>query len=121
MGQQLKFEHQTSDGLRIVRVHGEVDMSTAVLFADAIGAEDLCIVDLTGCRYIDSSGLAVLIAMYKAHGKGIPVVTPQGSFFRKLVHIAGIDKFLTLFENVEQALAGDRQSPATPKAATETA
>jgi anti-anti-sigma factor len=110
MDHQLKFDHETSDGLRIVRVHGEVDMSTAALFAAAIGAHELCVVDLTGCRYLDSSGLAVLIAKYKAHGKDIPIVTPQGSFFRKLFRIAGIDRFLELFESVEQALEATRSS-----------
>jgi anti-sigma B factor antagonist len=108
----FKVDHESRVGLSILRIHGDVDMATAPAFKSAIEATDRLIVDLTHCGYIDSSGLAVLIAKSKALGVPVTVITPGGSFFRKLLHIAGIESLFVLFATVEDAIAAEE--PSTP-------
>jgi anti-sigma B factor antagonist len=55
-----------ADGLPVVTAAGEIDMSNAGGFSDALGLaasqSDRFVVDLTGVAYLDSAGLNALFA-----------------------------------------------------------
>ncbi len=72
------FDVETRAGTRSVRVRGEVDLYNAPGFERALGpgdaVRDLLIVDLSGCRYIDSAGFAIVIRYHRALGERLCIV-----------------------------------------------
>ncbi|HEV2784116.1 MAG TPA: STAS domain-containing protein [Actinophytocola sp.] len=101
----------------VVRVVGEVDISTAPIMDTALAegtaapaSPDALIVDLTEVRFFGSSGLSVLIA---AHSRGcdvgVPliVVVPRTGVVRRAVELTGVDHLVTVVETVEDALSPD--------------
>jgi anti-anti-sigma factor len=88
-----------------VAVFGEVDAATAPELADAIGlaADTECVevvIDCRGLTFIDSSGLSVLVAGHK-HLRGtdrLLVIEFPPAPARRLFHISGLDKVLTIRE-----------------------
>jgi len=94
-------------GAKILRVDGEVDLSTSAAFRAAIDRLSASgggrrIVDLGGCPYIDSAGLAALL-----HGAGrtggFAVVASAGAP-REMLQVTAIDQTLPVFDTVAQAL-----------------
>ncbi len=92
----------------LVALAGELDCQSSPLLADAlVEASDggrPVIVDLTELRFIDSSGLHVLMSGVDCNGKRI-VVCPPGNVARVL-EIVRADKALPLFEELDAALDG---------------
>jgi anti-anti-sigma factor len=60
-------EATAADGVDVVRVVGEIDLSNAAHVRDAIGAVipelSLVVLDLTGLEYLDSAGVAMLFRL----------------------------------------------------------
>lgn len=91
----MNFSKQVHDGCVVFRIEGELDSTTAPDLRptlEALAAEqpaDL-VLDLTGLRLIDSSGVGVIVALFKrirAAGGQFRVVGVQGqprSIFRVL-------------------------------------
>lgn len=79
---------------------GELDAHTAPLLAEAISAADrdqLC-VDMSAVRFVDSSGLRVLIEAHQsavARDRTISLVNPSATVTR-LLEISGIDDYLVV-------------------------
>jgi anti-sigma B factor antagonist len=79
--------HRRPDGTPVVTVTGEIDMSNAGIFRDALiraaSPDGRLVVDLTGVEYLDSAGLTVLFT-HAAHLELIatpllaPVLTISG-------------------------------------------
>ena len=79
--------HRRPDGAPVVTAVGEIDMSNAGTFRDALtrasAADGRLVVDLTGVEYLDSAGLTVLFT-FAAHIELIatpllaPVLTISG-------------------------------------------
>jgi anti-anti-sigma factor len=111
------FDIESVDGIRTVIVHGDVDISTATSLRDAIvggDGADAVTIDLSDCRYMDSSGLTALISASRKLGSGIPIVVQRGSFLRKLFRITGLDAHFTLHEDRDAARRsreGDAEPP----------
>jgi anti-anti-sigma factor len=61
----LELSTRHDDGATVLAAVGEIDMSNAARFRDALGQVDAdggdCLVDLTGVDYLDSAGLTVLL------------------------------------------------------------
>lgn len=61
----LELSTRHADGATVLAAVGEIDMSNAARFRDALGQVDAggggCLVDLTGVGYLDSAGLTVLL------------------------------------------------------------
>jgi anti-sigma B factor antagonist len=82
-----------SDGVRVLRASGEIDMSNVDEFRSALGevvADGSCVVDLTDVEYLDSAGLAVLFA-YATRLE--VVVNPR---LVRLLTIAGLTEIATV-------------------------
>ena len=88
MATQLELSTRRSpDGTPVVAAVGEIDMSNAGTFRDALtrasAADGRLVVDLTGVEYLDSAGLTVLFT-HAAHIELIatpllaPVLTISG-------------------------------------------
>lgn len=112
------YQYESRGDIRILRVRGEVDMNNAHAFDLAIRAAQhqqpaAIILDLTDCRYMDSSGIKVLVATSKSSLVKVHVVLPKASFIRHVFEITGLDRSFQVFENeqdVIKARSTERQS-----------
>jgi anti-anti-sigma factor len=99
----------------LVSVYGELDLETcgrlAPVAEQAISARRAIILDLTDCRFIDSSGLReVLRVSERGNNGGGPaaptaIVSPRGSATAKLFELTGVEPRVRLFGTIEDAMA----------------
>ena len=103
-------------GWTVLSVEGEVDLYTAPAVREAaVGAmesgADHVLLDLTDVPFMDSSGLAVIVACLKRLrelGGDLAVVSPPSSPPTKLLSLTGLDHAIPTHATVEEALAGAR-------------
>ncbi|AJR08303.1 anti-sigma factor antagonist [Photobacterium gaetbulicola] len=63
------------------------------------------VLDLSEVRFMDSSGLGAVMAVYKMlRGKKISVVNPQRAV-KELLKLTRMDKLITSFDTIEDAVA----------------
>ena len=105
------------DRIRAVNVSGELDYATAPELRDVFdqvissGARSV-LVDLSDCRFIDSTGLSVLVharsrIMGDANDSGagrLEICCPDPQI-RRLLEITGIDKAFGVHDSREEALS----------------
>jgi anti-sigma B factor antagonist len=96
-------------GHAVVAVSGEIDISSVPDMRAAIdavltdGTRQL-IVDLDGVRFMDSTGLNLLIGVVKQLGPGTLGVVANRSSIRRIFSISGIDQVIPLYESVAAAV-----------------
>lgn len=102
------------DATLVVAVSGEVDTDTAPILSKAIidyvdqAGRGPCILDLTAVTFLDSAGLTVLLdATLRAEGQRAPlrIVVDSNRPVIRPIEITGLDKELTLYHTVEEALS----------------
>jgi anti-sigma B factor antagonist len=83
-----------SDGVPVLTVSGEIDMSNAGVFAtalaEAVGGHGPLIVDLSAVEYLDSAGLAALF------GQAEHIQVRTGPLLAPLLEISGIGAVTTV-------------------------
>jgi anti-anti-sigma factor len=90
----------------VITVSGEVDHSIVQglrehLLAEVDAAQaDLVVVDLTGVTLMDSTGLGMLVTLYKRqHARGArTALTGASMSLVELLHVTGLDAVLPLLE-----------------------
>jgi anti-anti-sigma factor len=101
------------EGVLVVNVSGEVDLSTARQLEDALTQavaarkHHTLVVDLTHLGFMDSTGLHLLARTHsamKAAGGQLTVVSPS-PVVRKLLEIVNLDRFITVVDSRDDALA----------------
>jgi anti-anti-sigma factor len=107
-------------GLRLLEVHGELDLSTATQLEgpleDALGAPDAAVlVDLADCTFIDSTGIAMIVRAWQRvdasagnGGEGALVLCCQNEQVRRVLEVTGLEHSLRVFETRDQAVAALR-------------
>lgn len=108
----MKLTCRHYPGATLFTVAGQVDISTSAELEEFIGGQrrrfdDHVIVDMRELTFIDSSGLAVLLAagaLARAHGADLHLAGVQPMPAR-LLEITGADRAATFHDDVEQALA----------------
>jgi anti-sigma B factor antagonist len=70
------------------------------------------IIDFTDTRYINSSGIAILIALITraTDDSGILEFAGLSAHFRKVMEIVGLDDFVRMHENLEEAFSADQNA-----------
>ncbi|MGA7569486.1 MAG: STAS domain-containing protein [Candidatus Aquilonibacter sp.] len=100
---QKELGHESLIWAEVLAVKGELDIAAAQWFSDAIAAKlagDLpVIVDLSGCDYLDSTILNVLIRAANAAPNRVGVVVPVSSRIRRIFNITGLEGALQLSES----------------------
>jgi anti-sigma B factor antagonist len=112
----LTVRSSVVDGWTILFVAGEVDLYTAPAVREAaVGAmesgADHLVLDLTDVPFMDSSGLAVIVACLKRLrelGGDLALVSPPNSPPTKLLSLTGLDHAIPTHATVDEALAGAR-------------
>lgn len=95
----------------VVEVTEVVDIATSgdlrKYLADLIeaGARSL-VLDLSEVRYLDSTGLTVLVETYRALGtqSGAMVVVCADSLVRRVLEVTGLDRAFAVCDTVDEAL-----------------
>jgi anti-anti-sigma factor len=110
------------DDVVALRVHGELDQATVPQLHSAVdpevenGAGSL-LVDLSACEFIDSSGLAALVAVRErvtaTAGRGFAVCCPD-SQVRRLLELTGLDRAMGVTESRDEALTALRAAAVDP-------
>jgi anti-anti-sigma factor len=97
------------NGVAVVRVRGELDMATAPVLRETIagaGAQDLLVIDLGECTFVDSAALRLLTETARdveSSGGGLAlVVTDPG--IRRVLEITAVDTVLPVHPTVDSAL-----------------
>ena len=114
----LSQEQLGSDG-RVIAVRGEVDLFTAPALKDALtdaieANVDRIVVDLTETRFLDSTGLGVLIGALKrlrARDGRLTIVNVDESI-AKTFEITSLDQILTICATRDEAIAALDQAAA---------
>ena len=107
----LSLEPISVGDCTVVRVTGDIDLSTAPGLRDALtrsGAEHM-VVDLRGVAFLDSTGLGVLVGALKRlrrSGGSLKIVT-SGGRVRRLFELTNLSRAFDLHASVLDAIASD--------------
>jgi anti-anti-sigma factor len=117
------FQASASDlegGVRLLEVHGELDLSTASQLEEPLeeataAADAAVLIDLAGCQFIDSTGIALIVRAWQRvdasagnGGKGGLVLCCRNEQVRRVLEVTGLEHSLRVFETREEAAAALR-------------
>jgi anti-anti-sigma factor len=105
----LSMRAVTADRYTVIEAYGEIDIASAgelraMIDSSRGGGADQLILDLSGIRFIDSSGLNVLIGTARHFGSGRFAVIISRPSIRKIFALTGIDSVIPIFESVADAV-----------------
>jgi anti-anti-sigma factor len=100
----------TLQGAVVVRVEGELDMSTSAGFEEALTASDppeRLVIDLTKCTFLDSSAVRLLVGAVRTaeETNGHVALVVRDGGIRRVLEIAAVDTLLPVHETLDAALA----------------
>ncbi|MEU0054216.1 STAS domain-containing protein [Streptomyces sp. NPDC006309] len=108
---QLSVVSTSTDGIRVVTLAGEIDHHTGDALRQALDATDVprsrIVVDLGQVTFMDSSGINILIAAYRALGEAggwLRLAAPTESVMRTL-QIVGVEAVIDCRETLHEALS----------------
>jgi anti-anti-sigma factor len=94
------FVHDTVAGVELLRVFGEVDLSSVPAFEDALrsaaGPEARIVVDLQACTFIDSSVLTALIRAERSYRGRFGIILPESGPVRRVFVITQLLEHLPI-------------------------
>ena len=104
MNDLARVEAEQRDGLTLVRVHGEIDLSNARDVGGAIEAavpaeSGGLVVDLSGTTYLDSAGISLLLRLadrLRPRRQSIRLVVPADSPVRAVLELTGVPAIIPL-------------------------
>ncbi|MBA3865432.1 MAG: STAS domain-containing protein [Solirubrobacterales bacterium] len=105
------------DGVRVIAIRGELDLSTAAdleaPLEDAVAAGDSSVlIDLTGCEFIDSTGIALIVRAWQrldgADGNGRLVICCPNEQVRRVLEITGLNLSIPIHDSRDESLAALR-------------
>lgn len=118
-GMDFTLQIQRVADVTIADVSGEFDIYSAPRFKEMFAAhiqqgDRSFVVNLESVRYLDSSGLAAVVALYKksaASGATLRLVAPQPRT-KRLLSISGVDRIIEIYNSRAEALAAAQAAPA---------
>lgn len=111
---------QLDDGVAVVAVRGELDLSTAPdlegpLDGAVASGDESVLIDLTECEFIDSTGIALIVRTWQrldrdadGEGSGRVVICGCNEQVRRVLEITGLELSISIHDSREQALAALR-------------
>jgi anti-sigma B factor antagonist len=107
-------------GIRLVKVDGELDLSTAVQLEEPLeeavaSPKSAVLIDLTDCTFIDSTGIAMIVRAWQRvdsaagnGGEGRLVLCCQNEQVRRVLEVTGLEHSLRVFATRDEAAAALR-------------
>lgn len=114
----FRIDVETEDGRHVISPHGELDLSTAPQLDQRLNeslAEGETVLDLAGVRFIDSSGIALLVYISQTareHGQRLELRNPSPQV-EKLIKLAGVEPLLAAPESQRVTIDHHTQAPNT--------
>jgi anti-anti-sigma factor len=111
---------QLDDGVRVIAVRGELDLSTASdlerPLEEAVSSGDASIlIDLSECEFIDSTGIALIVRAWQrldhgadGEGSGRVVICSDNEQVRRVLEITGLELSIAIHSSKDEALAALR-------------
>lgn len=108
---------QRADGIYAFTVRGELDMNTAPELEEKLEAglsagDAPVMLDLSGCEFIDSTGIALIVRTWQrleggtnGKGGGRFVLCCHNHQVRRLLKITGVEASISMHEQRQDALA----------------
>ena len=102
------------NGVTVVSVGGEIDLSTAPAFEAAIAgalAEEpaVLVIELSGVQFMASAGLRILVATQEKVSKSAQVaVVASTAATSRPIELTGLDKVFSLYPTLDDALTAVR-------------
>jgi anti-sigma B factor antagonist len=104
----VELDQQDQDGVAVLRLAGDVDVSQSLAVRDAVGAAIEAgapvVVDLSGVRFIDSSGIGILVTAHRRAPEAFAVAGAVEAV-RRALELTRTDRILRLFDDVDEAVA----------------
>jgi anti-anti-sigma factor len=101
-------------GVRTIFVRGELDLSTAPDLESPLAqalesGEGSLLIDLSGCEFIDSTGIALIVRAWQrldsgANGRSL-VICSQNDQVRRVLEITGLELSIPVHLTRDEALA----------------
>ena len=112
----LNISSTLHDAGRVLALHGEIDMATEHSFQEAVTQAlttqpfGRVVLDCADLRFIDSSGLRVLIRAHKAAKEQQAVLAIASPIHRVMqtLRVTSLDTRIPVFTTVSEALAAPR-------------
>lgn len=109
--------HSVSDGADVIAVEGDLDVYTSPALREAtmdpeLLARSRLVIDLNATTFLDSFGLAVIIGALRrirAHDGAMAVACTRERV-RKAFRVSGMDRVLSVYDTVDEAVAAVRES-----------
>ena len=110
---ELKLDHYNEDGIEVIDVEGEIDISTAPQLRELLielvsqGNYQL-VVDMDKVGFVDSAGMGVLVgalSRVQAHDGSLDLVCTRERVLN-IFKITGLTKIFDIYETVNQAITG---------------
>jgi anti-anti-sigma factor len=111
---------QVDDGVRVIEVRGELDLSTAPQLEGPLDeavadAGSSVLIDLSDCEFIDSTGIALIVRAWQRtaqddngdSGRGF-VICSQNDQVRRVLEITGLELSIPIHRTRDEALAALR-------------
>lgn len=109
----LGLEVKERDGSAVLAVTGEVDVATVPRLREQLHGlvaqgTNRIVVDLDGVDFLDSTGLGVLVGALKRvrSNDGELTLACTQPRIRKVFEVTGLDNVFTLYDSVDEAVAG---------------
>jgi len=103
-----RVEANAVNGVEVVRVIGEIDLSNAAVVGDAIGAaipdRREVVVDLSETQYLDSAGLAMLFRLAQRlnyNRQELQLVVPADAPIRAVIRLTKLDHVIPVRESAD--------------------
>lgn len=114
----LSVEISARDGVGLMVVAGEIDIATGPFLRESVrgllaGGHRNILVDLDAVTFIDSTGIGILVAFYRAVAgqSGELGLVCNNRICRRLLDMAGLNRVFTFHESQDAAVA----AMATPR------
>jgi anti-sigma B factor antagonist len=111
---------QLDDGVRVVAVRGELDLSTTSdlegPLEEAIASGDASVlIDLSECEFIDSTGIALIVRTWQrldkaadGDGNGRVAICSANDQVKRVLEITGLESSIPIHDGKDEALAALR-------------
>ena len=111
---------ELDDGVRLIAVRGELDLSTAPdlepALDQAVGSDGTAVlIDLSECEFIDSTGIALIVRTWQrldegteGNGGGRVTICGANDQVRRVLEITGLERSIPMHGSRDEALAALR-------------
>ena len=119
-GRDVSLEYH--DGVPVIRLEGELDISKAADLRDGLTGvvknEDFgMVVDLTRVTYLDSSAITVMFALadrLQARQQILTAVVPESAMIRRVLGLVHMESVVPLYPELPDAVARVRELAPVP-------